>query len=348
MIPTPAQPQPPVDSFSQSSQPTVDQNNDPQKPIWRRGIIWFIAAIGLVMVIFLSIKIANKFTEQTPQTFTAQNQTNIAPIYSYDSEWNEAGKKFVLKKNNSEILSFQLSEKPLEVMVNPSKTTIAIVAAVDKTDKSAQNLYIYHGTRLTKIFIGEKFTVNENDDNLRNLPEKINIDQFSPDGKYLLFSVNEWETTNSFVVPTDTSNPVDFGQRLKSPFDLIYWKPDGKCLLNINTPGMYGPALMLGQFAKNPTFSYLRFNQTPDSPEYTASYDFDVNKIKVYWGNDCSGLLYLEEDLQFKKSGSNPASAYFRFAPNLENAVSEIPNNLEDYQQGFPLESITLTPKYID
>lgn len=304
--------------------------------------------MGFATIIFFVAKTAKMFPEKTTPTLIPQSQTDIAPNYSYNSEWNEAENKFVLKKNNSEVFSFQLTEKPLEVMFDLSETTIAIVAAVDKTDKSAQNLYIYDGARLARIFIGKKFTVNEDDENLRNLPEKISIDQFSPDGKYLLFSVNEWETTNSFVVPTDTSNSVDLNQKLESPFGLVYWNQDGKCLLNINTPGMYGPSLMLGQFAQRPTFSYLKFNEKTDSLKYTAANDFDTNKIKVYWENDCSGLLYLEEDLQFKKSGSKPASAYFRFSPTLENAISEIPKNIEDYQPGFPLEPILLTPKYID
>lgn len=348
MTPASTQPQPSVEPFPQLFKQAIAQNDNPKKPIWHRGIIWLVVTIGLVIVIFLATKITEIFTERVPQIPTPQNQTGIVPAYDYDSEWDETGKKFVLRKNNSEILSFQLTEKPLEVMVNPSKDTIAIVTAVDKMDKSAQNLYIYNGTRLIKIFTGEKFTINENDDNFRNLPERISIDQFSPDGKYLLFSVNEWETTSSFILPTDTSSPVDFSQRLESPFDLIYWKQNSKCLLNINVPGMYGPALMLGQFAKNPTFSYLRFNQIPDSPEHTAAYDFDVNKIKVYWGDNCSGLVYLEEDLQFKKSGSSPTSSYFRFSPTLENVVSEIPNNFEDYQQSLSFEPIILIPKYID
>lgn len=345
---TPSQPQLPVDSFSQPSQQTVAQSANPKKPIWRRGTIWLIAALGFATIILFAAKSAKIFPEKTAPILAPQNQTDITPTYGYDSEWSETEKKFVLKKDSSEILSFQLTEKPLEVMVNPSKDTIAVVTTIDKMDKSAQNLYIYNGARLIKIFTGGKFNVNEDDDNLRNLPERISVDQFSPDGKYLLFSLSEWETTGSFIVPTDTSNPIDFNQRLKSPFDLIYWKQDRRCLLNINSPGMYGPALMLGQLDKNPTFSYLRFNQKSNSLEYTAAYDFDASKIKVYWRDNCSGLLYLEEDLQFKKSGSRPASAYFRFAPNQENAVSEIPNNLEDYQQGFPLESIILTPKYID
>ncbi len=92
---------------------------------------------------------------------------------------------------------------------------------------------------------------------------------------------------------------------------------------------MYGPSFTLGEIKNKPEFFSLELSRENDPlPD-----NLDSEKIKVYWDNDCSGIVYLEEDIQFKDT-DQASSGYYSFDSKKQNLQKlSIPPNIATYKQ---------------
>jgi len=207
----------------------------------------------------------------------------------YTFEWNDQAKTAIVFKDNSQINSFNLAEKPLDVFYYIPGNILAIVTE-DKN--SLQHLYIYKNGKLTKIHSGEKFAYSEDLKDL--LPTRIEGEGFSPDGDYFLTNEFGWEVGAALIFSTNSFKKIEGKDRWVFPFASVFWHPQNLCFLNIGTLGMYPPFNFFQ--VKNTTYEGMEIQGLVDD----LSYDYDNNKTTVWWNDDCSGVIRLENEKGIK------------------------------------------------
>ncbi len=229
----------------------------------------------------------------------------------YEFNWDEESKKAIVLRNNKEIISFNLSDKPINVLLYIPKNILGI-AAEDKN--LIQHLFIYKDEKLTKIYSGEKFNSPLNPE--EELSSFIEGDSFSPNGDYLLVYELWYEASStSHLFSLKNLNEIEVDS--KEPIYPI-WHPQDICFLDIDPGGMFSARFNLIQI-KNGSTELKEMGINEDLSNSDA-------KETIWWEKEnCSGIVKF-------KNYNDGLETFYKFGPNLDNLEltdKNLTNNLQ-------------------
>lgn len=257
--------------------------------------ILIIFLIALVVGGYLIYK--NSIASQTNVFPPSSKQT--AEIAASGFQWNKETKQASFKEANV-LLKFELTERPEKVLRFKASNALVIVTSVSDSAKSFNNIYIFRTDELKKVAQGEYYNLNEE---TKGLPTRFDIVGFSPDGHYLLFDKLWWEVSEKHAANVEKGTEISLNEKSPNPFGFVFWSPDSSCIFNIHGLGMWGPSFELGK-ESSAGFNFIGFERPSNL------IDFQLGNTKVYWGNDCSGIISLHDDknnnafYQFNKTGN--------------------------------------------
>lgn len=259
----------------------VNKRNLYQKGFISAGLIGSLIAILLFGAAFYFLK-SNVSQDKNNQVNNIQEEPSKPKS---EFSWNKQSKQAVFKRNGVIAMSFQLEETPKKVWANKEGSSLGIVTKSADKSKNTNNLFVYNGEKLIQVYKGG---VLGGPPALKDSPDNFRGEGFSPDGKYFLVNITNYEFSSPLIVATSQGIVQEDKEFNVSPFYSVFWSSDSKCFLNVLGVGMFGPAFVLG---REEAERIVRFKLK--KPEEPLSF-FDNKNTKVFWGNNCSGIIYLE------------------------------------------------------
>ena len=234
--------------------------------------------VFIVLVILILGAVA--FFVVNSRSFQSINITQSIKGTGYKFNWDETSKTATVSKNGSQITSFSLTEKPLDVYLYIPRNIFAVIT---RDKDSLEHLYIYNDNKLTKLRSAQKETVP----GVENLSTSFADIEFSPDGNYLTSheSGYEWGASQLFSTKELAEEKIS----KENPYLLgwnFFWQPQSLCFLNTNSGGMDEPSLKLFQI-NNGVLQMTKMNN---------DISYLDQEISVWWNNDCSGVIRLENE----------------------------------------------------
>lgn len=274
---------------------------------------------------------------------------------SYHTYWTEQTKLLEINKGNSPVANFAISEKPLSIYLNKNTNSVAVVTSPSGKTTGSHNLWVYDdnssnsGSKLQLAYQGRDGVVNQLGvpDHLyyywqdRSEYEQYRKEDilFSPDGKFLLFTISH-RYNEPKVYSVDDKKVSDIDVPIYSS---TFWSSTSKCILNINSAGQYGPALQDCSYnTQKKVFDCRELLDNQDElkqdildleneDKIIKSVAWDTGEKREDGGSHCSGNVsgLLDNDTEYRFSLNS-----LRITPSSTLSGS-IYTNKNDYQENI-------------